>query len=82
MPFREFLQNNLSWADLENLNVHLGQSTKATTIMIDTPSKLGKLQIEKISELLQKWNPEYTPEYLISEFHAGQPEEEEQSLKK
>lgn len=65
---KEFLQNNLSWYDLEHLDEHLGESRKMATMLIEQTTEPKKLHIEKIVELLQKMIPEVDANYLASEF--------------
>jgi hypothetical protein len=68
---KEFLQHNLSWHDYEHLNEHLGESQKATTILINDPSKGSKLQGEKIAELVSKTLEGYNSEMLVQNFGFG-----------
>ncbi|MFA9220287.1 MAG: hypothetical protein ACEQSL_03775 [Sediminibacterium sp.] len=75
--FKEFLQKNLSWFDFETLNHHLGETPKAITLLLNDPSRGKKLQLEKIADLLQHWNPEYDAEYLRSNYAFGVGEQEE-----
>jgi len=74
--FKEFLQRNLSWEDYEHLNDHLGESAKGTTMLLENPRKGKKLQLEKIIELLQKWNNSFDENFLTEHFLFGIPEEE------
>ncbi len=69
--FEEFLQQNLSWFDYENLHNHLGGYPRGTTLLIREPKRGNKLQLEKITELLQKWNKGITTDFLVSQFEFG-----------
>lgn len=68
MTLNNFLQNNMTWWDYENLHEHLGESRKMATMIIEQTTSPKKLHIEKIVELLQKHIPEVDAGYLRAEF--------------
>jgi hypothetical protein len=75
LSFKDFLSENLSHSDFEKLNEHLGESSKATTMLLENPRRGTKLQLEKITQLLRKFNPIAQESHLVDEFGFGVTEE-------
>ena len=69
--FREFLQTKLSWFDFEHLFEHLGLSPRGATMLLDNPRKGSKLELEKITQLIQKNDPRVKEELLVNQFNFG-----------
>ena len=69
--FESFLQQNLSWSDFESLGDQLEISAHLKTKLIQDPTRGTITQLHLLSELLQKKNAAFTPEYLIKNFKFG-----------
>lgn len=67
--FKEFLQENMLWADFEHLDEHLGESARMTTFIIDQSSSPKKLHVEKIVQLINKVNKNVTADQLALNFN-------------
>lgn len=66
--FESFLKQNMTWSDFDNLDSHLGISKRAVTMALEDPSRFSKLEMEKISQILSKFNSRFTVEFIEKNF--------------
>lgn len=66
ISFKDFIQQHLPYAIYINIHEHLGTSRKKATMLLNNPNyKIGKLELEKIDELLVNNNGNYLPGEII-----------------
>ena len=69
--FRKFLQDNLTWTEFEELPELLGESQKATTQLLNDPTRGSIAQLTVIEKLLTGHNEAYDKDFILMNFNFG-----------
>lgn len=69
--FNKFLQNKLSFEDYSCLSKHLKVSKKYITALLQEPGIGSTDELMKLTELIQKNNPDFKMESLLKNYKFG-----------